>query len=630
MRSFRLIIPFLLSSPVLCAQVLPVPPQVWLNTCMPITANTITVCSSGCDYTNPQLQTAFNNALPGTTILLQSGHNYIGPYTLPMKTGDEWIIVRTNIADAQLPDEDHRIDPSYAPVLAKLQAPVNQSALVLASGAHHYRVMDLEVRTVGYSYDIIVAGSTETSVANVPHDLVFDRLYIHGDPLVGTKRGIRLNSASTAVINCWISDCKAEGQDAQAIAGWNGPGPFKIVNNHLEGSGENIMFGGALATITDLIPSDIEIRNNHFFKPPGWHIGDPNYEGTPWCIKNLFELKNAQRVWVEGNILENNWAHCQSGFALVFTPRTEGGAAMNNRVTDVTWKHNILINSEGGFNITPHDDQLANPVTSRILIEDNLAYDVNRVTGGGDGKMYQVLGAVHDLTIQHNTTINTGTGVISDAPAIVNGIFRDNITGYGPYGICGTGIGCGINVINTVWPGGDFSHNAFFGGTPAQGAIEANYPPFHWFPDLLDDVGFADVANHDYTLLPTSAFVNAGTDGTDLGVNMDSLNAHTNTVLPGYWPNCADLTTAVREVVAEGEFTLSPVPTRDVLTVTTSREHLYGQVRVLDANGRILRSQTLRDRIAQVFVGDLPAQPVIVVIDLPSGARRVIGRTVIL
>ena len=386
----------LLSAPAAWAQVLPEPPQVLLNTCLPVTTNTITVCSSGCDYTNPQLQTAIDNAPPGTTILLQSGHNYVGPFTLPAKSGDAWIIIRTNIADAQLPDEDHRIDPSYAPVLAKLQAPVNQSALVFASGAHHYRVMDLEVRTVGYSFDIIVAGSTETAVANVPHDLVFDRLYIHGDAVLGTKRGIRLNSASSAVINCWISDCKANGQDAQAIAGWNGPGPFKIVNNHLEGSGENVMFGGALATITDLVPSDIEIRNNHFFKPLSWRIGDPNYEGTPWCIKNLFELKNAQRVWVEGNIFENNWAHCQSGFAIVFTPRTESGAAMNNRVTDVTWRHNQLINSDGGFNISGHDDQLPNPVSTRILIEHNLSYTISSVN-----KMYQFLNGAEHVTNQY-------------------------------------------------------------------------------------------------------------------------------------------------------------------------------------------------------------------------------------
>ena len=618
------------TSAVATAQVFPDPPQVWLNTCMPTTTITITVCASGCDYTNAQLQQAFDNALPGTTILLESGYTYIGPYTLPVKSSNEWIIVRTNIPDAQLPDEDHRIDPSYAPLLAKIQGLPFQSALIFASGAHHYRVMGLEFNTQDYVYDIIVAGAgTETSATDVPHDLVFDRLYVHGHPTGGTKRGIRINSASTAVINCWISDCKAEGQDAQAIAGWNGPGPFKIVNNHLEGSGENFMLGGSLAAIAGLIPADVEIRNNHFFKPLSWRIGDPNYEGTPWCIKNLFELKNAQRVWVEGNILENNWAHCQSGWAVLFTPRTEG-VAMGNQVSDVTWKHNIIINSEGGFNIAPHDDGLPNPATSRILIQNNLAYEVNVVPGGGDGKMYQMLGDVNDLTIQHNTTINTGTGVISDAPPIVNGIFRDNITGFGGYGVCGSGLGCGSNLIDTVWPGGNFTHNAFFGATPAEGGVEAWYPPFHWFPDSIVDVGFVDIATRNYALLSSSMFANAATDGTDLGADMDSLNTYTSGVLSGYWPNCAGGISSVNVIPGSVAYTLSPIPTSDVLTITATSDTPRGQLSLLDANGRVLRTQAMSDAVTHVTVGDLPAQVVIVVLDLPSGTRSVIGRAAIM
>src|SRR5690606_23447694 len=92
------------------------------------------------------------------------------------------------------------------------------------------------------------------------------------------------------------------GNDSQAIAGWNGPGPFKIVNNYLEGAGENIMFGGATPRIEGLVPADIVIRGNHFHKPLRWRIGDPSYEGIPWSVKNLFELKNARRVVIDGNI----------------------------------------------------------------------------------------------------------------------------------------------------------------------------------------------------------------------------------------------------------------------------------------------------------------------------------------
>ena len=61
------------------------------------------------------------------------------------------------------------------------------------------------------------------------------------------------------------------------------------------------MFGGADPSIQNLVPSDIEIVGNHFNKPLAWQ--DPQ----GYVIKNLFELKNARRVLVEGNVFENNW-----------------------------------------------------------------------------------------------------------------------------------------------------------------------------------------------------------------------------------------------------------------------------------------------------------------------------------
>lgn len=83
----------------------------------------------------------------------------------------------------------------------------------------------------------------------------------------GTRRGIALNSRATAAIDSHLADFKEDGADSQAICGWNGPGPFKIVNNYREGMGENVMFGGADPSIRDLVPTGIEIRRNHFAKP---------------------------------------------------------------------------------------------------------------------------------------------------------------------------------------------------------------------------------------------------------------------------------------------------------------------------------------------------------------------------
>ena len=165
---------------------------------------------------------------------------------------------------------------------------------------------------------------------------MFDRCYLHGDPKRGSRRGILMNSRSTAVVDSYFSDFKEVGADSQAVAGWNGSGPFKIVNNFLEGAGENLMFGGADPSIPDLVPSDIEIRHNDFVKPLAWRQGDSAYAGVPWTVKNLFELKNARRVLVDGNLFERNWVHAQNGFAILFTVRNQDGRASISSVETTT------------------------------------------------------------------------------------------------------------------------------------------------------------------------------------------------------------------------------------------------------------------------------------------------------
>jgi hypothetical protein len=107
--------------------------------------------------------------------------------------------------------------------------------------------------------------------------LILDRLWIHGFETQDLQRGISLNSAETSIINSYISDIHGVATDTQAICGWNGPGPYHIINNYVEAAAENIMFGGADPKIPNLVPSDIEIRGNHVFKPLSWKVGDPSY-----------------------------------------------------------------------------------------------------------------------------------------------------------------------------------------------------------------------------------------------------------------------------------------------------------------------------------------------------------------
>jgi hypothetical protein len=281
-------------------------------------AEIITVNAGG------DLQAALDAAQPGDEIVLQAGATFTGTYILRNKntTGEAWITIKSSRL-SDIP-EGVRVNPLDAPKMAKIGSDgYGAAAIVTEPGAHHWRLLGLEVApkdAQAFVYDVIALGSGGTAqdtLDEVPHHFIIDRTYIHSYAGIGTKRGLALNSAYTDVTNSYFSEFKVAGQDSQAIMGWNGPGPFKIINNYLEGAGENILFGGGDASIPGLIPSDIEIRRNHLFKPLSWKYGHPTFPGgTVWQVKNLFELKNARRVIVEGNLMENNWTQAQTGYGV--------------------------------------------------------------------------------------------------------------------------------------------------------------------------------------------------------------------------------------------------------------------------------------------------------------------------
>ena len=148
-----------------------------------------------------------------------------------------------------LPPDGIRVNPAqHASAMPKLVSPNTAPVVLAPADTHHYRFLGIEFKAAAgiNSNGLIVLGlGNETTLTRLPHHFEFDRVYVHGDPVVGGKRGIQLNSASTTIMNSYIADIKRVGQDTQAICGWNGPGPFRIINNYLEAAGENVMFGGA-------------------------------------------------------------------------------------------------------------------------------------------------------------------------------------------------------------------------------------------------------------------------------------------------------------------------------------------------------------------------------------------------
>jgi hypothetical protein len=330
-----------------------------------------------------------------------------------------------------------------------------------------------------------------------------------------------MNGRFLAVIDSYFSDWKRQGQETHAISGWNGPGPFKIANNYLEASGVNLLFGGADPVIRDLVPSDIEIIGNHFSKPLAWRK-------EKWMVKNLFELKNARRVLVRNNIMEHNWAGGQQGFAVVLTPRNSSGRTPWVVIEDVEFSNNIIRSSGSGFNVLGYDDTARSGQLARLLIRDNLLYDIHSGRWGGTGTFVQIGGQPRDITIDHNTVLHTGHVVLFYFGTIVNSsgqrvtagpvngfAFINNMTRHNGYGIFGSGQTMGTVSLQVYAPGYIVRRNVL----ASDKSVASRYPPDNFFPSLaVFDAGFTDIANRNYELVPSSPYVGKATDGTDIGV----------------------------------------------------------------------------------------------------------------
>ena len=527
------------------------------------------------------LQQALNNAHCGDTLLLQAGATFTGIYNLPAKACDaqHWIVIRTSAPDSALPPEGKRISPCYAGVASLPGRPILSCAtptkvmarlmgnkagpIILANGSNHYRLgPGLEITRPLSS---LAYGNLVTASGSAQH-VVIDRDWIHGVPQYDTVRGVMLSGIKyAAVVDSYLTDfhCAAligACTDSQAIAGGTGSRPqgvWNIHNNFMEGAAETILFGGVQTN--SVTPADIEISNNHMFKPLTWMPGQPGFVGRPnsnttkctktpgYCpfvVKNLIELKNAQRVLLEGNILENSWGgFTQHGEAIVvngLNPADNTLSAIS--VMDFTVRYNRTSHSASVLTLAnPGPNNL--PI-GRFSIHDNIFDDVsskyrNGDTAGAFAGVYSYCSSTTcgngNISVNHNTELITESVkwfavVGAGRGPIPNWTYTNNIVSIntGP-AIINTGFpGCADNTVNNAaklvecFSPYAMHDNVLIGGN-------GPWPIGNYLPASAAAVKFVNYNNANggnYKLLSTSPYHNAGTDGKDLGADIAAVNAH--------------------------------------------------------------------------------------------------------
>lgn len=470
------------------------------------------------------LQAALRSAKFGDTIVLQAGATFTGPVTLPFKgpspgTDADYITIRTSDLGG-IPQDAERIKPAaHARAMPKIVAPSEKAAIATEPRAHHFKFVGIEflpASNASYVYNVIELGSSDyTSLSQFPHHLIFDRCYVHSPGLNRARRGFALNSAETSILNSYISGFAGAGDETQAIAGWNGPGPFHIVNNYLEGAGEVILIGGADPSVPNLVPSDIEIRRNHFRKPKEW-----NGRAT---IKGTFELKNARRVVIEGNLIESEILTT----AIVLTVRNQSGKAPWSTIEDVEIRNNIVRHASTGINILGSDTDHPSLEAKRIRISNNLLVDI--VADNPDNIPYflQTNGG-QQITVEHNTVQQAGNIITAYGSPTRDFVFRDNIVQFNRYGIvCQIeGFECGgKNLFCNCFPAGVFKGNVIADNLGVAGSdrVEEKFPAGNYFVSSYQRIGFTDFDHGEWRLGANSRTRGKGSDGTDPGVDIDAL-----------------------------------------------------------------------------------------------------------
>jgi hypothetical protein len=154
-------------------------------------------------------------------------------------------------------------------------------------------------------------------------------------------------------------------------------------------------------------------------------------------------------------------------------------------------------------------------------------------------------GGILDLIVDHNTVragshaIVLGDSTLADDQH-QNPILRNNIFERGEFGIFGSGVGEGTNALNTYTTGYTFEKNVILGAPASVYPSQSCAPASTCYPATLDDVGFVDWPNDDYRLAASSPYNDAGTDGKDIGADVEAVLTATEGAISGQWGGGGD------------------------------------------------------------------------------------------
>lgn len=273
---------------------------------------------------------------------------------------------------------------------------------------------------------------------------------------------------------------------------------------------------------------NVIVRRNILAHRPEWTALMGNNCGG----KGYLELKSCHNCSIIGNIFKG----CTGP---TITTRNQGGPDPWNDLDGLDFSFNWFQDGNSPFTAYLSDGGNLTSKTQNVRFHNNL---VEKPFSNPDEYAYlQVVAnwmtGVDGLTVTNNTVLvgryRFTTSLANEQERVTGMVNRNNIF-IGASTACFTdGSATAGALMTACWPNADVQKNVLIKDGYSKADLDHTwFTPFpnNWFAESLAAVGFVNpdfsrTSPNNYRLLPTSPYYRKGTDGKDVGVDIDALNA---------------------------------------------------------------------------------------------------------
>jgi hypothetical protein len=507
-----------------------------------------------------------------------------------------------------MPEMAVRVDPQQSNLAVIRAGGINELPLQIKNRATKIRLSGIKFEPYpgtpesAQNYYLLQIGEAfaQTTVADNPTKIIVDHCVVDPPDNIQVVHAVLNDGYKVSIISSWFGNVKTFGsQDSQAVFGLDGRGAHVYNNTYFEAASESIMYGGADNRINGMVPTNIEFRRCAFSKPVAWRQLPPLSSGATLNEKNLFEIKNARRVYIEGSVFSNHWDALRSQYYAITlksaadSPGSGQGSSWSVS-EEIVLENNRISHVNGGVAVVRdffYPGRIYDTLKPQhIRIINTLFDDLTAGRWGVNRTWTFYMAGVDDLLVDHVSVIDA-IDTTGDSPEML--LYLNSVNSYRPeitdsilplnnYGIrntCGDGIAA-LNVGTSGWfdPATSGSCGAATGPNAGAWRITGNvmpklrsfhnpdhYPTGNSYPDNYAGIGMngyrtcgtsaatdpCESQITDFALRSESQYKRTANDGNDPGIDSFLLNERVRCSTSGDTRNC----------ITGGQIVPNPTPT---------------------------------------------------------------------